>query len=246
MKRITHLLTCFIMLVFVGLSSFKKEAPQIKQQKITLRFQHAIGGEKLALETPLQNMLGEQMMIEKFKYYLSHFAVEDYKGNIRKLPVHYYLVDEADSLSKTISLTIPISSIKNLHFLLGVDSIKNVSGAQLGALDPSNGMFWTWNSGYIMAKLEGTSDVSTTQGHRFIYHIGGYKKGQNAARKIMLPISKMDKNVSEIIITADINQWFISKTSLRIASSPVCHDPGNLAVRIADNYQNMFSIKAVN
>lgn len=246
MKPILQVSSFLVILAFAGLAAIKKDGYPIKQQKITLHFEHIIGDQKLTLELPYKNIIGENIVIEKFKYYLSHFAVEDISGKITKLPVQYYLIDEADSLSKSISLTAPLSAIKSIHFLIGVDSVKNVSGAQIGALDPSNGMFWTWNSGYIMAKLEGTSDVSTTQGHRFIYHIGGYKKGQNVARKIMLPISIMDKNISEIIITADINQWFISKTSLRIADTPVCQVPGSLAVRIADNYQHMFSIKAVN
>jgi hypothetical protein len=47
--------------------------------------------------------------------------------------------------------------ITGIRFLLGVDSARNVSGIQTGALDPARGMFWTWNSGYVMAKIEGSS-----------------------------------------------------------------------------------------
>ena len=51
----------------------------------------------------------------------------------------------------------PAGNYNSLSFLLGVDSMHNVSGAQTGALDPANDMFWTWNSGYVMAKMEGAS-----------------------------------------------------------------------------------------
>ena len=37
---------------------------------------------------------------------------------------------------------------------LGVDSLRNVTGVQTGALDPAMDMYWTWNTGYVMAKLE--------------------------------------------------------------------------------------------
>ena len=33
--------------------------------------------------------------------------------------------------------------------------------------------------------------------------------------------------------------------SLRITETPVCHDPGALAMKIADNYSTMFSLNSV-
>jgi hypothetical protein len=46
----------------------------------------------------------------------------------------------------------------------------------------------------------------------------------------------------EICITADILKWFDGKSPVHLASSPVCHQPGALAMRIADNYSTMFSV----
>jgi hypothetical protein len=129
--------------------------------------------------------------------------------------------------------------------LLGVDSIKNVSGTQTGALDPLQGMFWTWNTGYIMAKLEGTSPEAATAGHRFTYHIGGFRKGMETARKISLPFHQTVAQVKNLHIQADINQWFMGKSILRISETPVCHSPGILAVRIADNYSRQFSLISI-
>jgi hypothetical protein len=73
---------------------------------------------------------------------------------------------------------------------LGVDSIRNVSGIQTGALDPLKGMFWTWNSGYVMAKLEGSSESSNSAGNRFTYHIGGFRPGMNVLKTIDLIIPR--------------------------------------------------------
>ena len=50
------------------------------------------------------------------------------------------------------------------------------------------GMFWTWNSGYIYARLEGQSDSAKAPAHRFTWDIGGYKAAANAAREIVLAI----------------------------------------------------------
>ena len=46
-----------------------------------------------------------------------------------------------------------------------------------GVLDPSGAgadMYWTWNSGYIFFKMEGTSPAATGMGNSFMYHIGGF------------------------------------------------------------------------
>jgi hypothetical protein len=128
---------------------------------------------------------------------------------------------------------------------LGVDSIRNVSGIQTGALDPLHGMFWTWNSGYIMAKLEGVSESANTAGHSFTFHVGGFRTGMNTTRMIDLKLMPASENVHEIQINTDINQWFKSRTELKIAETPVCHTPGTLAMRIADNFSTMFSINSV-
>jgi hypothetical protein len=45
-----------------------------------------------------------------------------------------------------------------------------------------------------------------------------------------------------ICITADVLKWFDGKSLVHLALSPVCHQPGVLAMRIADNYSTMFSI----
>ncbi|WP_316930094.1 MbnP family protein, partial [Hymenobacter sp. IS2118] len=39
---------------------------------------------------------------------------------------------------------IPVGDYQSVSFTVGVDSARNVAGAQTGALDPNNGMFWTW------------------------------------------------------------------------------------------------------
>lgn len=44
---------------------------------------------------------------------------------------------------------------KRVQFSIGMDSIANVSGAFGSDLDPTNGMYWAWQSGYINFKLEG-------------------------------------------------------------------------------------------
>jgi hypothetical protein len=216
---------------------------QLPAGKLVLVFHHMIGKEELVLGNNYTNVLGDTISVRKFKYYLSNFSLVDEQGKAHVLPKNYFLVDEAEAGSKIISIDIPAIKIKQIQFLIGVDSLRNVSGIQEGVLDPLKGMFWTWNSGYVMAKLEGVSPSSATPGASFTYHVGGFRNPMNVLRTVTLDLSGTDTE-KEINITADINRWFKHSSDMRIAQYPVCHTPGKLAVMIADNYAGMFSISS--
>jgi len=73
--------------------------------------------------------------------------------------------------------------------------------------------------------------------------VGGFRQRENALRKITLVLNSNYENTSHIVtIHADVLKWFDAVHPLKIAQSPTCHQPGRLAMQIADNYSNMFSI----
>jgi hypothetical protein len=57
-----------------------------------------------------------------------------------------------------------------------------------GDLDPTKGMYWTWQSGYINFKLEGTSPLCTTRNNEFQFHLGGYQKPNYCLQTLSFPI----------------------------------------------------------
>ncbi len=240
--RATATVMGFVILVLTGLSFMNETEPVSYQKKITIYFQHEINKKTLVLGDSVLIATGENITIEKFRYYISHISITDTDGKITQLNGMYFLVDESNPASKKIELNFHDKPISKIGFLLGVDSIRNVSGVQTGALDPLNGMFWTWNSGYIMAKMEGTSSGVQQPGHRFTHHIGGFRYGINTARNISLTLPHDQQNNTDIYIVADLNRWFKSKHDLGVAANPVCHTPGALATKFADNYSTMFSI----
>ena len=133
--------------------------------------------------------------------------------------------------------------------MVGVDSARNVSGAQTGALDPAKGMFWTWNTGYIMAKLEGNSPASPTG--IFEYHIGGFKQNESVIKKpvLLFPFGQIldlkPGKSSEMTVTANVNSWFYNPHDIKLNVNPVCTTPGILAQQIAENYSKMFIVDTV-
>jgi hypothetical protein len=187
------------------------------------------------------NAAGESLQVTKCLFYLSNFSITYSDGKKTKLPASYFLVDLSNKKSCQIQLPTENKKILSIHFLLGIDSVTNVRGIQKGVLDPVRGMFWTWNTGYVMAKLEGISSASTMPGKKFSYHVGGYAGNQNVIKSIDLSIPASPEN--KIVLLVDLLRWFNGPSPISIAQQPNCHSPGELAQKIAGNYQSMFSIQ---
>jgi hypothetical protein len=206
-----------------------------------ISFCHLVGKDTLQLnETTYHNALGEPFTVNKFKYYISNIVIRDSAGKKGKSYPGLFLIDESNPSSKGFFIgPQPEFGIGSIEFTIGVDSIYNMNGVQSGALDPLNGMFWTWNSGYVFAKLEGQSDSSNAPFHQFMFDVGGYKKGQNAARKVNLDFIPDRLNMP---IQVDVLKWFNSTSNISISKTPLCHEPGKFAMQLADNLATMFSI----
>jgi hypothetical protein len=227
-------------------SSFQKK--QIKTGLVRLVFNNTVRSIPLILDTvTYKNIFAEPFTVTRFKYYVSNISLEK-NGKAQKEEESYHLINARDSSSLSFSFPVAAGEYSSLNFLLGVDSLRNCSGAQTGALDPLNDMFWTWNSGYVMAKLEGESDSSKSM-HRMEYHIGGYKAGNKVMQEIRLhpssPILVSDGKETTIFIETDIAKWWQDIDKIHISEDPVCTTPGPLAKRISSNYSNMFGIQQV-
>lgn len=216
---------------------------------VELRLAHVAGTQPLAFNTPYTNGFGETFTLTRFKYYLSNLVLTDSAGRAYAVPDSYFLVDESNPGSRTLSFAVPEGRYSSLSFLIGVDSTRNVSGAQTGALDPVLDMFWTWNTGYIMAKLEGTAPASPLPNHRIEYHIGGFRGSESALRRVSLPFNGLYTaargRTLQVHLQADVLQWFNGAHPLSIAGQPTCTAPGTLASRFADNYATQFTLTAV-
>jgi len=217
---------------------------------VQFTFSHVCGDQPLQLNTTeYTNAAGEPFRVQLFKYYISNIRFRRADGSEFVQPESYYLVDEATTSSKTFTIpNVPEGSYTGINFIIGVDSTRNVSGAQTGALDPINGMFWTWNTGYIFVMLEGESPVSTAEGNRLRYHIGGFRNPNNI-RTVSPSLNGSRIAVtggSKAIVNFRVNvaQMFESPNPISFVQTPtLMFDPATAL--IADNYVDMFSVVSV-
>ncbi|MBP6432211.1 MAG: hypothetical protein KA319_10615 [Ferruginibacter sp.] len=242
----------FLLLISIAFTACEQnsDAPTPIQGTVKFTFKNTVKGVPLVLNTDsYTNALGESFKVTKFKYYISNIALTNIDKRFAETE-SYHLIDQALATSQTFSFNANAEVYSHISFTIGVDSVRNVSGAQTGALDPLNDMFWTWSTGYIMAKLEGNSPASSQVNNKVEFHIGGFSGVNNVLKPITITIPattpllnvRLNKT-SEVIIEADVDKWFSNNLSL--ATEPVCTTPGVLAKKIADNYQSMFSIKQV-
>ncbi len=214
---------------------------QQKNAYRTVHFETLVNGKKLLLNDSIYtNIFKENFTVTKLKYYVSN--IQFVNDKIIKPNKSVYLIDA----SKNNVLKVPVyyTKITGVSFWLGVDSIDNCSGAQSGALDPLNDMFWTWNNGYIMFKLEGKSNSSKADNNRIEHHIGGYKGANKTMRKIFLPVDEnYFKKNNSITIQLNLDKYWKGLNELLISETPVITAPGEKAKKAADNFEGMFLIK---
>ncbi len=257
MKKITLLQFTAILftLPFLITSCQKKPDPVVITNQppvdsfgaVRLKITHAAGTQPLALNSSWYlNEHGDSFQVTIYKYYISNVKLVYADGTEWVEPDSYRLINEAEESSKTIEMeNVPNGNYVGLKFMIGVDSARNVNGAQTGALDPINGMYWPWN-GYIMAKVEGISPQSTSGA--IVYHCGGFAGRNNGIRdcSFSLPESidvKSDRH-PEIHLRNDILEWFKTPYTIDFSILPFAMDVVKTQ-KIADNYEDMFVIDHV-
>lgn len=230
----------------------KTPAPEpvpVGTASLSIDFSNYAGLTKVADGLSLTNNYGESYTVSRLEYYISNVVlVGDNVGNYKQ-PESYHLIRNSDLTGSRVQLNgVPAGRYKAIRFMFGVDSTRNVSGSQTGDLDPAYGMFWTWSTGYIMFKLEGTAPASSLSGNIIEYHLGGYKGQNKVQRTIELslqasPLELNDNKSAVLNIKTDINTIYDSPNDMRISLYPNIVSSGNNARRMAENCEDLFTVE---
>lgn len=231
--------------------------PSVATGTIKLKFDHMFEGESFVLDTTVfhyKNSYGDSLGFYKLRYYVSNIKFKKADGTVYAEPESYHIIDlDPDALNTDLFISgVPVGDYTTVEFILGVDSARNVSGAQSGALAPSNGMFWTWNSGYIFfmgeGKFENDNDVTTG---KFIYHVGGFSGTNKSLQTISLTIphsgyARVSNGAqSSVHLHVDLEHLFNDPEQISINDLKTIHMPGANALKLSNNYKNMFSLDHV-
>ncbi len=183
----------------------------------------------------------ESITFTTLRYYISNIRLHKTDGSTWTEEESYHIVD-ASARHAHINLTdLPAGEYNGVTFLIGVDSLRNVSGAQTGALDPAESMFWSWNSGYIFVKAEGSSPAASNDS--FVYHLGGFQGANNAIREVHLHFSDTNLRIApnaEPVAHLTVNAARFWHGGISLADMSNVHMPGANASLLATNFSGGF------
>ncbi len=220
-------------LIFLGLSFFFTS----KSQSLNLiSFEAYMNDSPLKLDSIYSLTNGEKLNIKTLKFYISEIEYLQDNVSVEKEEGSFHLVDLEDKKSQYILIkrnnTLAYNKIK---FILGIDSITNVSGALGGDLDPTKGMYWAWQSGYINLKLEGVCSLSGDKKKEFEFHLGGYNSPFLSAQQIILD----KKHEGRINIVLHIDQFF---KQIDLTKQHHIMSPGKEAADLSRKFSSLFSL----
>jgi hypothetical protein len=230
---------------------------------VEIEFDNQAGGSTLTFGTNYTNTAGETVQFTTFDYYISNVVLEKADGTRYVVPKNdsYFLCKHEDADTRLIKLeNVPAGDYTKLEFMVGVDSAKSVSpiSERVGVLDPAtgaNGHYWSWNSGYIFVKMEGTSPVApAASGNIFQYHVGlfgGFDSPTlNNLRTIKLTVPdeaaivRQGGETPHFHLLVDAMEIFGTPNTISVAATPFSHGDANSA-KLSANYADMFVIDHV-
>lgn len=179
----------------------------------------------------------ESLRISMLRFYISDVTFLDDNRIQLKDPHQAHLIDVFDSTRNQVKIdSHHPEGFSALCFTLGLDSILNTSGILEGDLDPVEGMYWTWQSGFIHFKLEGDFTVHDAEERHFEYHLGGYRSPHETSRQVCLRSVRPKKNWNIALAL----ERFLEPTVM--SENPRLMSPGPDAVRLIERAASLFEV----
>lgn len=200
-----------LVLVFI---SFYLNALAQNNSLLKLSFKALIQNLPLKLDSDYVLTNNDTISIETCRFYISNIQLVQLNKTVFTDSTLAYLVDLAEPNSQVINLIIPKNIKYNaIKFNIGIDSNLNVAEVLSGDLDPTKGMYWSWQSGYINFKIEGKSKKSPSRYKQFQYHLGGYLSPYNALQQVEFKIKQTNTihisfAMDEFLKPIDISQVY--------------------------------------
>ena len=176
----------------------------------------------------------DSLQLNTLRFYLHKVELSFEGKQVWTRGNEHFLVDVMDDKRSSLELTLPEHLMYDeLSFVVGVDSSLQVNGAHSGVLDAMEGMYWTWQSGYIHWKLEAEAKIGGKR-EPITWHVGGYRQPFNTLRRVSLPVvsgrtpKKIDIDIYGLLAA---NQTNVDYTIM---------SPSKQAMHLADQFQNAF------
>ncbi|REJ81730.1 MAG: hypothetical protein DWQ33_09550 [Bacteroidetes bacterium] len=212
--------------------------------KLTIFFRNLAGGQEIQFGQRLYtNAAGNNYQVDMLKYYVTNVVLIKDDSSEFKFNNYDLINAKVDSTCRIYGNVVPNGTYNRIRFYLGVDPVRNHTGAQDGDLDPVHGMIWTWNTGYIFFKHEGDFMDSTGSIEPLLYHYGT----DPVLAQIELPIGalRIDNNEKKLYLNFDLNSLYGSTHTVEFNGNNIRQsssvDDRDWLTSLFENFQNSFS-----
>lgn len=231
--------------LFTVLFACKKDDPASPTSfGVDIEVRNTVGGETIALGSgSYVNPSGETYSVNLLKYYLGHITLIDEDGNEVEISDHD-LIDQSVQSSLHISKgAVPIAHYSKIRFNVGIEHSHNHTGDQEGELDPIHGMIWTWDTGYIFFKHEGSFVDSEGDNAPIVYHYGT----DEAFVTVELPVSfHSDGSNVKLNINFDLNSLYGSPNTIAFEGNNAHQSTGAGDIpwinNMSENFETAFTV----
>jgi len=172
----------------------------------------------------------DSVQFETLKFFVSQTPENKKDLLVRNVKLIDWSVPESQHMMMVLN------DKKELEFTFGLDSIFHVSDIMDGDLDPSLGMYWAWQSGYVQLKVEGVSPNSKTRNNKFQFHIGGYLHPYSVSRLYNFG------SVSSEKILIELDLWTLFGT-LQLNEKSEIMIPGKEAIHFLKEKEHIFEVR---
>ncbi len=181
----------------------------------------------------LTDVQGVRYKLEQLRFYMGHFDfTNDNHDSVASFPNKYLKVDLAEG--GTIRNIGQLSGhLHDMSFGLGVDSVNNhADPATVEAPLGVNGMYWTWNQGYIFLAIDGrwdsNNDGQVGEGDQMLsYHPGR----DSLYTPMVLQVHTDADQGGNVVLPLDLNIDTLM-AGIDIQALPVSHDVSDHTVRL--------------
>jgi hypothetical protein len=235
-----------------SISPYQDSLPEQKNFTLSLKFDATWNEDPFQLDRIIVDDYGNLIRPSLFMHYVSFITLIAEDGT--EVPVKDFMLIDYERTNEAL-VEVPANKYTSMKFGLGVppDFNKDQDPAQYPSSSPLSvagcqGMFWTWNTGYIFSKFEGYADTSAVDGTEFLEPIAIHAGDDESYRSFQsLPFElNVGDNSSVIVVRLQVDEIFSPSqgSDVNLANDAVTHTSNNpqLARDFMDNLTAAFKI----
>lgn len=225
----------------------KEEIVVDSQIDVTVNMKATYNGDLIDASTVYYDHMGHRIRIDYLLTYLSNIQLIDSEGTSLEIK-DIFLANMIDGMD-SFTVKLDPKAYDEIKFGVGVPEEINEgfdpsvypSSSPLSPIS-NQGMFWTWNSGYIFVKYEGKIDLSGTEGAAleapFAFHCGEdelFRDHQYSLNNFEIK----EGNSNTINIVFEVDKFLSSaEDSINLEENYLTHTSGNF--ELAERFINIF------